>query len=408
MILTDLDPISQSDTLDSLVLQIRIRVFALGLNSNINYYASLVAFAILYYDFLLTFRDEVRFFWSRKLNSVTILFFLNRYLSVLGNIPVILQSFANWSPDIVVGSKFLVLSFRNGPADLSFLFGCRISLRLREVIVIIRTYALYERCLKVAFIMSIFALIVICVGVWSILGNSPAVTAPFDLSFMLGCHPLISRETGLRLSGAWGGLLLFDSVIFTLTFYKAIGIWRMGTRRLTHVLIRDGTIYYLVLAMANLSNILTFIIAGPVLRGVSTTFANAVSVTMVSRLILNLQNPALFETSFNGAGTYSAATDIGPFVTTVVNRDASATVESNAWGASSSGAHTETYAGSDTVEEELPRSALWYDRAWVTGSRSGSGTGTGAGTRRRGDIEVQQDVELFQLPGQDGGDRERI
>lgn len=44
----------------------------------------------------------------------------------------------------------------------------------------------------------------------------------------------------IGLAGAWGGLLIFDSVIFTLTLYRAIGIWRLGTRRLFQVLIRDG------------------------------------------------------------------------------------------------------------------------------------------------------------------------
>lgn len=42
------------------------------------------------------------------------------------------------------------------------------------------------------------------------------------------------------LAGAWGGLMVFDSVIFTLTLYKAIGVWKLGTRRLTHVILRDG------------------------------------------------------------------------------------------------------------------------------------------------------------------------
>ena len=52
--------------------------------------------AILYYDYLLTFGDEVRFFWRRRPGSVTILFFVNRYLSIVGNVPVILQSFRSW------------------------------------------------------------------------------------------------------------------------------------------------------------------------------------------------------------------------------------------------------------------------------------------------------------------------
>lgn len=62
--------------------------------------ALVVETVILYYDFCLTFREEVEFFWHRRINSVTLLFFANRYLSLLGNVPVILQSFASWSPNV--------------------------------------------------------------------------------------------------------------------------------------------------------------------------------------------------------------------------------------------------------------------------------------------------------------------
>ncbi|KAL5476769.1 hypothetical protein ACEPAI_2955 [Sanghuangporus weigelae] len=437
---------------------------------NVNYYLSLIAFAILYYDYLLTFGEEVRFFWRRrKANSVTILFFLNRYLSIFGIIPVILQSFRSWSDK---GCDALQKFHQFFSVLVQIIVG---------VILIIRTYALYERNVKIAIIMAIFAFIVVCIGVWAILGKSSVVEEPFDLSFMLGCHPLIAREeyvfsppfpliindinellgpsvsfpfiniggresnlisldneTGL--AAAWGGLLLFDSVIFTLTLVKAIAIWKLGTRRLFHVLVRDGTIYYLVLAMANLSNILTFLIGEPVLRGVSTTFANAISVTMLSRLMLNLQNPHLFETRWNtqsrsytttGTGTY-----VGPFVTTILDRDGVTTIDGSRFVESASTGRTETFMTMTTttdgmrsqgqvdsdvrwddeeLEEEMfarPASALWYDRAWVSGSRCANGNrsgdgngssdaagpGTGPGSRDRMDDAPEEDGDWIDDP----------
>ncbi|KAL5498712.1 hypothetical protein ACEPAH_2067 [Sanghuangporus vaninii] len=369
--------------------------------SNVNYYLSLIAFAILYYDYLLTFEEEVRFFWRRrKANSVTILFFLNRYLSIFGVIPVILQSFRSWSDK---GCDALQKFHQFFSVLVQIIVG---------IILIIRTYALYERNVKIAIIMAIFAFIVVCIGVWAILGKSSVVEGPFDLSYMLGCHPLIAREGAIRLAAAWGGLLLFDSVIFTLTLVKAIAIWKLGTRRLFHVLVRDGTIYYLVLAMANLSNILTFLIGEPALRGVSTTFANAISVTMLSRLMLNLQNPHLFETRWNTQSrsyTTGTETHVGPFVTTILDRDGDTTIDGSRFVASGLTGRAEatmtmmttttTTATTDwtrsqgqvdsdmrwdneELEEEMfarPASALWYDRAWVSGSRCANGNMNGTG-----------------------------
>lgn len=39
---------------------------------------------------------------------------------------------------------------------------------------------------------------------------------------------------------AWEGLLITDSIVFTLTLYKAIKEWKDGSSRLFHVLVRDG------------------------------------------------------------------------------------------------------------------------------------------------------------------------
>lgn len=55
---------------------------------------------MLYYDYLLTFEGEVRFFWKRKVNLVTILFFVTRYTALLGNIPLFLKYFGNWESSV--------------------------------------------------------------------------------------------------------------------------------------------------------------------------------------------------------------------------------------------------------------------------------------------------------------------
>lgn len=70
----------------------------------------LLPLVMLYYDYLLTFEGEVRFFWKRKINLVTILFFLTRYTALLGNIPLFLKYFGNWAPSVRMTSlsRFLL------------------------------------------------------------------------------------------------------------------------------------------------------------------------------------------------------------------------------------------------------------------------------------------------------------
>jgi hypothetical protein len=57
-------------------------------------YLNLVSFAILYYDYVITLSMEVERFWTfQSFTWASFFFFLNRYLSVVGHIPVVVEFF---------------------------------------------------------------------------------------------------------------------------------------------------------------------------------------------------------------------------------------------------------------------------------------------------------------------------
>ncbi|KAF8890463.1 hypothetical protein BD779DRAFT_1517895 [Infundibulicybe gibba] len=75
--------------------------------------------------------------------------------------------------------------------------------------------------------------------------------------------------------------------------------WREGRNVAIHrrlpmitLFLRDGGIYFAVMALANLANILTFYFCGPFLQGGLSTFSSSISVTMMSRFMLNLHETA--------------------------------------------------------------------------------------------------------------------
>jgi hypothetical protein len=45
--------------------------------------------ALLYYDYLLTLFDEIKYVWRNKFSLISYVFVLNRYLSVVGYIPIV-------------------------------------------------------------------------------------------------------------------------------------------------------------------------------------------------------------------------------------------------------------------------------------------------------------------------------
>ncbi|EJD03495.1 uncharacterized protein FOMMEDRAFT_105557 [Fomitiporia mediterranea MF3/22] len=327
-----------------------------------NYYLSLVAFTILYYDYALTLPDEVRFIWKKKTSLVTGLFYTNRYLSILGTIPIVLQSFGNWSAkgcdDLQKYHQFLSIIVQI----------------IVAVIVILRTYALYECSLKVLLSMSSFAVIVICFVIWAVLAPASTVQEQYDLSSMLGCNANLSFELAAKLSGAWASLLVFDTAVVILTLRKAIIIKKLENRKLFYVLIRDGTVYYFVFAMINMAQIIIFLTGAPIVRGVLTTLANVISTTLISRLMLNLQNPRLFHAN----NDRTAISTLGAFVARVPDQS---TVSSG-------------LASNNTLTDESTRYASSDGGTWTLPNRSHI-------VRK---IDIQQDIELSVISDHTDGD----
>ncbi|KAJ3801772.1 hypothetical protein GGU11DRAFT_875083 [Lentinula aff. detonsa] len=124
-----------------------------------------------------------------------------------------------------------------------------------------------------------------------------------------------------EVAAAWEALFLYDSMLFLMTLHKAyktrhelrqerlriplvVIILRDGMEYSESILIviakasnlllflRVGSIYFGVMALANLVNISTFYYPDPFLRGALCTFASSMSVTMMSRLMINLHKIA--------------------------------------------------------------------------------------------------------------------
>ncbi|KAE9391893.1 hypothetical protein BT96DRAFT_291426 [Gymnopus androsaceus JB14] len=114
-----------------------------------------------------------------------------------------------------------------------------------------------------------------------------------------GCHTSPDTQDAAKTAIGWEGLFLFDLLLFSMTVRKAyqmrreseVNTGKMGGS-LFSVVVRDGSIYFFIMALANLVNIITFYIPGPFLKGTLAPFAGCLSVTLMSRLMLNLHEAA--------------------------------------------------------------------------------------------------------------------
>ncbi|KAJ7260124.1 hypothetical protein C8J57DRAFT_1471769 [Mycena rebaudengoi] len=272
-----------------------------------NYYLNAVAFTLLFYDYFLTLEWEVSRYWGSPLTFPTVLFYANRYVTLFGNIPVVIQYFWTTSstPSKVVVCGHLESFHQYYIIATQIIVG---------VMLILRTYALYERNKYILVSTILISLGLVGVAMYTVLSGKGGTDDAVGLPLYIGCIYSISRSKSLVLTGAWAGLGVFDSMIFTLTFYRALSQRRANRLQLITVLLRDGSLYFGVMIIANLCNILTFVLGEPYTRGVATTFTNIISAILISRLMLNLRDPTLSTMSHrvsNSHGDSFTVTDSG-------------------------------------------------------------------------------------------------
>ena len=66
---------------------------------------SYLSAALTLYEYLLTLDAEVEQYWNRKATAASVLFFLNRYVSIVNRIGAIM-SLLSWKSNIVCGVVF--------------------------------------------------------------------------------------------------------------------------------------------------------------------------------------------------------------------------------------------------------------------------------------------------------------
>ncbi|KAJ7129076.1 hypothetical protein C8R46DRAFT_1236673 [Mycena filopes] len=247
-------------------------------------YLILIPFTIVVYEYALTLKQEVARFWGTKLTWGTALFYVNRYSALFGTMPVVVEYFMT-----TTNPNRIPLWVPCNALSQYHTYFALLSQILVSVMLIMRTYALYERNKYILALTIGVTLGAIVVALCVILIGSDRDTLDAHLR-TFGCPSPSPHATNLRDAAAWGGMLVFDAMIFSLTVYKALR-HDVRTGSLFSVLFRDGSLYFGIMIASNAVNIGTYTMGGPILSGSGTTMTNALSSVMISRLMLNLRNP---------------------------------------------------------------------------------------------------------------------
>ncbi|KAJ4494517.1 hypothetical protein C8J55DRAFT_414911, partial [Lentinula edodes] len=240
-------------------------------------YFHMLAISILYWDHALTLKYEVHYLWIGPKTWSSYWFFLNRYFAFFANITVTVFEFYNLAPQ--VSSRFGM--YRQLVLFIQQVIVC--------VLLTMRIYALYGRNVKILGYMLGSATILAIVAAWSLFGQKSTTATS-------GCHHFIDNNiSSLDLATAWEALFCYDTILFGFTLYQTYkSRHTMGMSLhipLVSLMLRDGVSYHAV-RLQSLIKLLMIYVLQPFLRGSLSTFASCMSVTMMSRLMLNLHSSA--------------------------------------------------------------------------------------------------------------------
>jgi len=125
----------------------------------LNSYLHLLSISILYYDWTLTFDIEISSIWRRPVKASAMCFVLNRYLSVIGNVFITVFEMKRQSSQSCKTYDFSHQIF----IIVNQAFVC--------VLLMLRTWALYDRNSGILLLMIITALTLLGVASWSQVGQ---------------------------------------------------------------------------------------------------------------------------------------------------------------------------------------------------------------------------------------------
>jgi len=234
--------------------------------------------ALLIYEHALSLERERIHIWNSPWTYTKVLYLLSRYLSYVYS-AAINQLGVNVSSGLC---RAMI------PATLWLIF---LAMFLSEVIMCIRTWALWKCDFRLAFGLSVMMLsffIVQCVILAKLNDSFVIEPAPFD-----GYRGCFITGAGGLLAYNYIIVLVIDAVLFALVAASALRAYQLGDAgKLTGVVHRDGIMFYVYLLVLSITNIVIInTLPGDLWEILGLTESILYSV-FTSRIILNIREVA--------------------------------------------------------------------------------------------------------------------
>ncbi|KAJ7628500.1 hypothetical protein FB45DRAFT_918423 [Roridomyces roridus] len=238
-----------------------------------------VAFsALLIYDTLLNINQELEHIWASRWSIIKCLYLWTRYSTFLDTAFLIAKHF-----DLALApSCSRITNFDTIFAGLGIGFA--------EGILMVRTYALYNRSRKLLFFFIFMWTCIIGVNVWPVVKWSDH---PDDTSIpppLPACNPESSNDIILV---SYGTLLFSETIIVLLTLWKGFYTFRNGLyvrqSQLITTFYRDGLFWYLAMQAVFIVNVVFQTTARPSIKSIADTPMRILHSVLACRLVVHVR-----------------------------------------------------------------------------------------------------------------------
>lgn len=239
-------------------------------------YITIVGFALMIWDHVITLRAEINLVWPAKLSAVKVLFLLNRYVP-----PVFIAiDMANTIGAPWLSDKFCeVWILADVAVELLTVFAATFLIGMRVHILWDNRRDIFL-WVSVAWVVHVLANIVLVI--MSSIKNAGSYS--LNLTF----HICFGRVDDTWI--VWIPAMIYHCFIMALLIAKSLSTPRIASTRVHDIMIRDGFIYFFVVFLALLFNLLSWALAPPTLAALPRWVVWSICTIATSRLLLSLKD----------------------------------------------------------------------------------------------------------------------
>ncbi|KAI0075578.1 hypothetical protein K474DRAFT_1664124 [Panus rudis PR-1116 ss-1] len=273
-------------------------------------YFQVIAMSLLVSDWTILFSSEIELIWKSPWTLTKVLYLLSRYSPFIDT-PLNLVYYL--TPDIrpeMCDTVYSICTWITG-------FG----IGLAELVLLVRTYAIYERSRNV--LIALGALWLLWVGgniaVLYFFTNSVQYVEQTVLGLNRNLPGCYTKSESPIIFVSFASLTLFEIVIVSMTVKKGFEHFRdaayLNGRRLAFVLYRDGVLFFIALLVFSAANVVLDIVAPREYLDLLNTLTRVLHSIVCCRVLLNIRHAGRsdvdishrFHSSESG---YSSGTDV--------------------------------------------------------------------------------------------------